>query len=451
MNIHNEIYAWKRTLNIIKSQLPNAKIFLKGGAPLALHVLSLLPNHESSFNLIQQNKLIKDWDFTICAEQDKVATLLPDDFILTGTAIKVLRHRDASKYLKPSTFDYEFAALTQDYIFESSVFPKESIIVKYSDMEVPITLFHIELITIQDINNLFDMLLCYYSKPILVNQIINYARNTNIQQLPSVNGFFQVNNLDYGKLCSFKPYLQFKDPITLQFILSTYNQIDRLLMRLPMKILPKSNKIKNLLTNNNLPLPSWILNEELIEKTIIDVNQHLHDALFKASYDCLINTLDILLNEQPCIKTVQNMIKSITYKLTKLDDTNPAYISATRDKEIINVITKEQTNLKTIIDNYPSLYPLVLKNLSNLTNYIQRVFETLDSFFNYCNIIRVYEILQETKKRDMSLYDDLLSNIKKLFKPLLLSSHTKYSKVIYDIKLLQKSYNTYTFFRLIEV
>jgi len=314
--MQEEINAWRNLfLSIVESKL-EIKCYIKGGGPLAIHVLSLLS--PDCFQQVLFLELFKDWDFTITLlDTSLLNSLIPNCFVLDGTTIKMLRYKSAAKHPK-----------TKDFIFEASIFNKKNIITNYADMEIPLSLFYIEFDMTDNINNFFNMLIEFYSTPQSVSIIINYLNMMITKHLTANNGFFEqsINNIDFGKLKNYENYFTSLTliPSQIQFIVSNYNQLDRLLVRLPMKLLPKSNKIKNLLISNDVNLPHWLLDASYINKTIVTFNDHLYNSFFKTSYDKLLSLLKELLEKPIDSKILHNEIKTTTIKLNKL---LPTYIN----------------------------------------------------------------------------------------------------------------------------
>jgi len=445
--MQEEIEEWRNLFLSINASKLQIKCCIKGGAPLAIHTLSLLPSNLNSFQQVLSSNLFKDWDFTITLlNTNLLIPLIPDTFLLSGIAVKVLRYKTAAK--NPET---------KDYLFEASIFNKKDIITNYVDMEVPLSLFYIELDTINSINNFFNMLLGFYNTSQSVQEIINYSKETNIKCLMADQGFFErsIDNIDFGKLENYKDCFMTSSllPHQMQFITSNYNQLDRLLIRLPMKLLPKSNKIKKLLTDNNVNLPSWILDVSYINGTVIAFNEHLYNSLFKTSNDKLLHSLKQLLKETISQTILCNEIKNATIRLSKLPLTNTNYENVFQYKIILEKIKNDNISLERVITEYSNdlINLFAIKVFAQLSTELTNFYISMDKFFNNCNLIRVYELFLQIKKSDETMYELLINNIKNLFSQFLLSTYTPHFKLLYKVKL-QKNIlpNSYVFFKHID-
>jgi len=268
-------------------------VYLKGGNVLGLMILKMIYNKykndddkfESLFDDFLQLNLIKDWDFTAYTK-----------IILNDTYRKKLDDIAAKYKLVPRAKTFILyqtqkpMLIDNNALFEISVLDSEN----YTKLEIPLTTMKIKVneYNVKYVFILAKMFLSYKltNEPFDLDMIKRVLSKFEINIHPSNKGLYSVKNLDMGnlsnKMINFIKDFSKKDNDLMQFLIIHVSDLFRLLYRLPVKNLPKTDLIADFIKNKlDDKIPSWLLDTGNIK---IIVNKFV-DALSNKTNDIYVN------------------------------------------------------------------------------------------------------------------------------------------------------------------
>ena len=321
--------------------------------------------------------LIKDWDFTMCAQINKHDKIIEKakkyNMIKESETIIVLRIKNNVK-------------IDNEALFEISIKESDPL----SELELPMTTMKIE-ITEQNITNLFELskifFLISHNPSDYVNyisQLVNNITNLTIIIPEHENGYFKVNdNFDDGNLSKY--LLALIDDITpnineKQFLIAQIKQPDRMFYRLLGKNANKSMALEKLLKSHSIEKTTWLLNidhiNELITKFTLAIGNNVTMILKK--YECQLNEIyDQIetVNRFICIIENENVINYCDleqhYNNDKFDEIKNLYIG--QYEKIYNLkiskgyIKKIKIMMMGYVDNYIKILVTIFNELNLIT------------------------------------------------------------------------------------
>lgn len=230
-----EIVDWINMFKIVKAKYPNSKLYLKGGSTLGLYILSLIPKNMASFKSFMKLNLIKDWDFSIIIPHEYDNFVYPPNtskckhglykefFDLVTTKISPNSNKMRVKFRSEGSKicivrHAQKLMINDDVLFESSIHIKDKIITCFMDLEIPLTAMYFELKNISETRSFFNVAFAFSyinqqsnksTETIdknklnnIVNIIQKYVSKQTIIPIPAHQGLFKINKpseLCYGE------------------------------------------------------------------------------------------------------------------------------------------------------------------------------------------------------------------------------------------------------------
>jgi hypothetical protein len=358
------------------------KIYVKGGSVLGLYVLRLMfeqnerRERPEPVSMVLNNfyslSLIKDWDFTILINDAVVERNKPDhvypvvekkvcesgiygefinnyildpssSFSQQGNVICILRHNERLNPEDDSVDPIPLIKIGDDALLETSVSIKQFNDEHLSELEIPMTSMLFEL-TPNNYLLFFDLVKHYYYLTLACVDKFKCSENhaqairdcvmderLDILIASSENGLFDLSQpsprpIDYGTLVGTEmgyaiSSFNASDNVK-QFLVSQLSQIDRLLLRMFSKNIPKSEKIKRVVGEKQ-----WLLEDKIIRDVFTNFMDHLLKECF--SSDILLmkqlqNTFDNLIVDRAVIDEENKKIDSDIEKFIKIKTSNKA-------------------------------------------------------------------------------------------------------------------------------
>lgn len=252
-------------------------VYIKGGTVLGLKVLQMIleketgANFEKVFNEYLKLGLIRDWDFAGYTSNKSIDEKYRKK--LDGIAEKhKLVPRAKTFILYQSKYPIR---LGEQALFEIAILEGDNFV----DLELPLTTMKVK-VTRKNLPYIFMFAKSFYSyntknEPIDLNVIKYMIKDMKFIIPDHKTGLFKVNKLHTGEL---SPELLSlintfcKNNVDLeQFFITHIQEPHRLLFRFFEKNIPKVNKIKTFLMENNLvkQLPSWLFDSKYMT-TIVE-------------------------------------------------------------------------------------------------------------------------------------------------------------------------------------
>jgi len=291
MDLETEIATWEQYLFQLLNKYPDAKIYLKGGSVLGLECLNQivkkcnLDNDKFKQLYIDFTKLnlIKDWDFVFqCENYDiKEFYTINPHIKKEGTENRIIMR-------------YQRLTIESDALFELAIQNKIS---GLAGLELPLTSMCIP-ITTNNLKNLFMLIKKIYLNMSIDLLYLSHIFQTCIIQIDdcAFAGLFKIlpgTSVDEADLSA--QMLNLMKPIgdntIYQFLISQINQPCRFFLRLVEKNINKSEKIKQFFIKYEIILPTWLLDESLVEKIKVIFWTELKLAI-NAIYDKYSNELE---------------------------------------------------------------------------------------------------------------------------------------------------------------
>jgi len=256
-----------------KFKQENMDIYIKGGTVLGLKVLLMIYEKygndkifEEKFNEFQKLELIRDWDFSSYLEGKEITEAYRDNLDKIARIYKLVP-RAKTFILYQSKYPIK---INDQALFEIAILESDNIV----DIELPLTTMKVK-INRRNLFQIFMLAKCFYSSdPIDLNVIKHIIKDMRILVPEASNGLFVRHKLSKGNLSEqlIDLIIKFsKGNINLQqFFVTHIQEPNRLLYRLLEKNIPKSDKIKSFLQQNNMLKDkiSWLLNTDYIMKQV---------------------------------------------------------------------------------------------------------------------------------------------------------------------------------------
>jgi hypothetical protein len=267
-----------------KFKQENMDIYIKGGTVLGLKVLSMIYEKyghdkvfEEKFNEFKKLELIRDWDFASYLEGKEITEAYRANLDKIARTYKLVP-RAKTFILYQSKYPIK---INDQALFEISILQSNNIV----DLELPLTTMKVK-INRRNLLQIFMLAKCFYSSdPIDLNVIKHIIKDMRILIPEASNGLFVRHKLDRGNLSKklIELIINFsRGNINLQeFFVTHIQEPNRLLYRLLEKNIPKNNKIKSFLQQNNMKKEkiSWLLNTDYIMKQVDMFIQELGSTL----------------------------------------------------------------------------------------------------------------------------------------------------------------------------
>jgi hypothetical protein len=267
-----------------KFKQENMDIYIKGGTVLGLKVLSMIYEKyghdkvfEEKFNEFKKLELIRDWDFAYYLEGKEITEAYRANLDKIARTYKLVP-RAKTFILYQSKYPIK---INDQALFEISILQSNNIV----DLELPLTTMKVK-INRRNLLQIFMLAKCFYSSdPIDLNVIKHIIKDMRILIPEASNGLFVRHKLDRGNLSKklIELIINFsRGNINLQeFFVTHIQEPNRLLYRLLEKNIPKNNKIKSFLQQNNMKKEkiSWLLNTDYIMKQVDMFIQELGSTL----------------------------------------------------------------------------------------------------------------------------------------------------------------------------
>lgn len=250
-------------------------VYIKGGTVLGLKVLQMIlekesgSNFERVFNEFLKLGLIRDWDFAGYTSDKPIDAKYREK--LDGIAEKYkLVPRAKTFILYQAKYPIR---LDEQALFEIAILEGDNFV----DLELPLTTMKVK-VSRRNLPYIFMFAKSFYTyktknEPIDLNVIKHMIKNITFIIPEHKNGLFTVNKLHTGELSQELLSLIHtfsKNNVYLeQFLVTHIQEPHRLLFRFFEKNIPKVNKIKTFLTENNLvkQLPSWLFEPKIMANT----------------------------------------------------------------------------------------------------------------------------------------------------------------------------------------
>lgn len=271
-------------------------VYIKGGTVLGLKVLQMIlekesgSNFEKVFNEYLKLGLIRDWDFAGYTSNKPIDEKYREKLNSIAEKYKLVP-RAKTFILYQAKYPIR---LDDQALFEIAILEGDNFV----DLELPLTTMKVK-VTRKNLPYIFMFAKSFYSyktknEPIDLNVIKHMIKYMNFIIPEHKNGLFTLNKLHTGGLSSellslIKTFS--KNNINLeQFLITHIQEPHRLLFRFFEKNIPKVNKIKTFLTENNLvrQLPSWLFDPKLMANTV----ESFIELLGSKIYLLYINNVD---------------------------------------------------------------------------------------------------------------------------------------------------------------
>jgi hypothetical protein len=394
--IYKEIECWRKLFKWCFINLPNNSFFCKGGQVLALQILNDLLNKDTSkcddfFAL----DLINDWDINIYMtdeQKDKLTNFAKKldfevkYFIINETSEKNFNLIRYKKQIKKEGSSKEM------YLLELKI-SVNTIEKQLDEYELPFTCLgfeinsnnlelFLEIIRISVINH-FDLKNQKYK----INELLNNSKIYGLNLFDSVeNGLYIINNPEKIQTVYLSPELinvvnnfiklntsNIINILTIKQFLITQLSYARLFYRTQKNIL-KCEKILNLYNQNNIDLPKWLMNKEILKELALIVHLFLN-FLKEYIYSQLI------IPERPVLFDIKKSVKEFIDKIDILF----------KNIYLENLIHKDQEKMSLIkiipINKFELLKKKYLQNQKD-DNFDYKIFLPNDKKGNYLNLLR---------------------------------------------------------------
>ena len=250
-------------------------MYIKGGTVLGLKVLQMIlekesgQNFEKVFNEFLKLGLIRDWDFAGYTSNKPIDAKYREKLDSIAKKYKLVP-RAKTFILYQAKYPIK---IDEQALFEIAILEGDN----YVDLELPLTTMKVK-VTRKNLPYIFMFAKSFYTyrtknEAIDLDVIKHMITNINFIIPEHKSGLFAVKNLHTGALSQQLLSLIHtfsKNNVNMeQFLVTHIQEPHRLLFRFFEKNIPKVNKIKAFLTENNLvkQLPSWLFDSKLMADT----------------------------------------------------------------------------------------------------------------------------------------------------------------------------------------
>ena len=296
--LDTELDYWRKLFKWCFINFPNNPIFCKGGQVLAFQILKDLLNKDSSnYDEYFYLDLINDWDinmYMIEPERNKLTNFAKTlDFEVKYFIINESSEKNFSLIRYKNQIKKE-GSLKEFYLLELRI-GLTKIEKQLDEYELPFTCLgfeinsnnlelFLEIIRISVINH-FDLKNQKYK----INELLNNSKIYGLNLFDSVeNGLYIINNPEKIQTVYLSPELinvvnnfiklntsNIINILTIKQFLITQLSYARLFYRTQKNIL-KCEKILNLYNQNNIDLPKWLMNKEILKELALIVHLFLN-------------------------------------------------------------------------------------------------------------------------------------------------------------------------------
>jgi hypothetical protein len=395
-NLENELDCWRKLFKWCFNNFPNSSIFCKGGQVLAFEILKdLLNNNASNYDEYFSLNLINDWDLNIYIteeEKNKITNFAKIlDFEVKYFIINDISEKNFNLIRYKCQIKKEGSS-KQFWLLELKI-NLNTIQNHLDEYELPFTCLgfevnsknlelFLEIIKIS-VKNKFD-LINHKNK---INQLLNNSKIYGLNLFDSVeNGLYIIKKPEKIQTVYLSPQLiqivnnfiklynrnLINSLIIKQFLINQLSYA-RLFYRTKKNII-KSEKIIDLYKKNNIVLPKWLMNKEILKELALIVNLFLNflkDFIYSQP----------IISERPVLFDIKKSIKEFIYKMEIL---------------FKNIYLKNLTNngqekiflMKLIpISKFEILKKKYLQNKKEY-NFDYKIFLPNDEKGNYLNLLK---------------------------------------------------------------
>jgi len=398
--LYTELDYWRKLFKWSFINFPNNPIFCKGGQVLAFQILKDLLNKDSSnYDEYFYLDLINDWDinmYMIEPERNKLTNFAKTlDFEVKYFTINESSEKNFSLIRYKNQIKKE-GSLKEFYLLELRI-GLTKIEKQLDEYELPFTCLVLEInsknlelffeIIKISLKNQFELKNQKYK----INQLLNNSKIYGSNLFDSVeNGLFIINDPKKIQTVYLSPQLiqiinDFTksynsnriNPLTIKQFLINQMSYARIFYRSGKNII-KSENIINLYEKNDISLPIWLMNKEILKEIDLIVNLFLNflkDYIYS----------QLVIPDKPELFDIKKSVKEFIYKMEILF----------KNIYLENLIHKDQKIKFTIkiipIKKFEILKTKYLQNLQEEEeNFNYNIFLPNDKKGNYLTLIRNY-------------------------------------------------------------
>jgi hypothetical protein len=393
--LDRELDCWRKLFKWCFVHFPNNPIFCKGGQVLALQILKDLLNNNSKCDEFFSLDLINDWDLNMYMtneQKDKLinfAKTLDFEvkyFIINQTSQKNFNLIRYKNKIKKEGVSKEF------YLLELKV-SLNTIQNQLDEYELPFTCLgfeinsknlelFLEIIKISVIDH-FD----FKNQKYKINELLSNSKIYGLNLFDSVeNGLYIIHDPKKIQTIYLSPQLieivndfiklnksNLINSLTIKQFLITQLSYARLFYRTQKNIL-KCEKILNLYNQNNINLPKWLMNKEILKELCLILH------LFLNFLKDFINS-QLIIPERPVLFDIRKTVKEFIDKIDILF----------KNIYLENLINKKQDKIALIklipVNKFELLKKKYLQNKKE-DNFDYSIFLPNDKKGNYLNLLR---------------------------------------------------------------